>query len=858
MVVVSREKMRREDCSRAEPHRHRLPPLPRHPDASNDLFAGIDRPQPHPPLYFARPPTTCGAPLVHRRQTGSSRLRPVGRGDVVDRVVAELRHTGMKPLLSRRPSAPFTNSSRAEACSAEISPGAADAAATVDALNCRAALDEQPPVTAERAPSTSSPLSLPYAQPANPAYVTPPFKPHPPPSPPSPSPAEDSLPRRYRTTAIQFIKAIERLNHMTSTTCSADTTSFFALTEERTASGKVGMRKMARVPLLPLTLCTDGATVILVDPNGTERHGNYLKAVDGFHRCSAAFTSAASSHGNAAPSVSPHPPSSVLWWALNDLQRTPCAVPLFTARASLSVEHSIRARDSANEDLSFAQLRPMHALGHETSSTMRPEKRTATLAAIQPSRLTLRYGEPLVLVFASATARVVDEAPLHRIRDGKVGAGAAADVPPWPATNEPASQREGSSQVGDNLLCDIYHGYLPSFLEFLYPNGGIMLRGCWCDVSTSAADESMAPSIKPFSEQQQQVSRATVLLGDVGGGAAPRSSSGSPTSRGTQGLLVTRVPMPLLDWSPQSTGAVPIARSDDDASTADGETPMQSFRSTALPPPRRSPATNTAVNRGAATCKQTTLPDAILQLPPAVLCFLAQNVDRASAASAITSGGPRAYPSSSPLPPSQPTVPAAAPFSRLTLRRVESQSKSDMCATDFSADGPAPAAYDLDSYRVHVGGDCRGIHESNLQGPQLQQQRKTRNGFGLVYVSALLHTPSQPPPQMDMAGKPSVACESVVVLTPAGHVELVVPATSHAAARPITVTDVQYSLLHSAVGCSLHLRDEEVAFTYAPGTPDLHGTTVLDAVHVVLRLQRRASRAHLEAAKQQVQGMGRE
>lgn len=756
----------------------------------------------------------------------------MGRGDAVDRVAAELRHTGMKPLLSRRLSAPLTNSSRAKARSSEFAPGAADAAATVATLNCGAALDEQPPVAAERAPS---------------------FKPHPPPS--LTSPAEDGLPGRYRTTAMQFIKSIERLNNMTSTTCSADATSFFALTEERTASGKGGVRKMARVPLLPLTLCTDGATVILVDSNGTERHGNYLKAVDGFHQSSAALTSAASSHGSAAPSVSPHPPSNVLWWALNDLQQTPCAVPLATARASLSVAHLISGHDSGNNDPSFTQLRPMHAVGRKTLSTMWPAKTTATFAAIQPNRFTLRYGEPLALVFASAGARAGDEAPRHRIRGGRVGAEAAADVPSWITANERACQRECTPHVGHNLLCDVYDGYLPSFLEFLYPNGGIMLRGCWCAVSTSAADEPMAPPVKLFSQQQQQVSRATVSLGDGGGGAAPRPSSRSPPSRSAQESLVTTVPMPLIDWSPQSAGAVLIARRDDDAGAVNAETLMQSFRPNAVPPPRRSPATNTAVDGGETTCKRATLPDAVLQLPPAVLRFLAQGGDRA--ASAILPVGPRAYLSSSPPPPSQPTATAAAPSLRLTLRRIESHSEPDVCPTDFGADEPAPAAYDFDSYRVHVGGDFRGIHDRNLRRPQLQQQRQNRNVFGLVYVSALLRMPSQPPPPMDMAGKPSVACESVVVLTPAGRVELVVPATSHAAARPITITDVKYSLLRSAVGCSLHLRDEEFAFIYAPGTPDIHGATVVDAAHVVLRLRRRASRAYLEAAKQQVQGMGK-
>ncbi|GET87778.1 hypothetical protein, conserved [Leishmania tarentolae] len=869
------KKMHRGDGSPARPRRHRLPPLPRHLEAPNGVCAGVDRPQLHSSLCSTRPPRTSGATVAYGHQNDGASLKPMEEGDCVECVASELRHTGLKPLLSRRPSAPLASSSRAEKRSSKLAPSAADAAATVATLNCGVALNEQPPVTAERAPSTSLSLSLPYAQPTTAADMTPSFKPQPPPLPAWPSPAcklrgrataaavavasassspsttKDGLPGRYRRTATQFIHAIERLNQMTFTTCTPDVTSFFTLTEEMTASGQVGIRKMARVPLLPLTLCTDGATVILVDRNGTERHGNYLQAVGGFHQPASAFTSAASSDGSVTPFATPHPSSHVLWWTLSDMQQSPCVVPLTTARAALSVAHIISGHESVHQNQSFPQRSPTHTLGNETS-TIWPAKTTATLAAIQPSRLTLRYGEPLVLVFASTAARVGGEAPLQSTRDEKVAAEEVVDGPPSSTAKEKTDQgktiqREGPPHIGYSILRDIYHGYLPSLLERLYPNGGIMLRGCWCDVSTNAADAPIVPSVESVS--QQRVPQAMMSLGNGSGGAVQRSSFASPTSGGTHGSLVITVPMPLLNWLPQSTSTARTARSDDNAGAVDAETLMRSFRPTSLRPSRRSQATNAVVDPGATMRKLATLPDAILQFPPAVLRFLIQDDDRMNAGSVPICSG--SCPCSSPSPRSQPTAVAAAPSQGLTLQSVENRSSQSVCATDFHVDEPDPAPNDFDSYRVHVGGDYRGTHHSNLCGWQLQEQWQGRNSLGVVYASALLHAPSQPLPPMGMAGKPLVVCESVVVLTPAGRVELVVPPPSHSAARPITITDVQYSLLRSAVGLSLRLRDDEVAFTYAPGTPPLPGTTVVDAAHVVLRLGRRASRAPLEAMRQQ-------
>ncbi|CAJ1021383.1 hypothetical protein, conserved [Leishmania lindenbergi] len=868
------------------PRQHRLLPLPHHPAASNGVCAGTDRSQLLPSRCSARPPIAAGAPLTHRRESDVSVVRPVGWGNAVACVGAELRHTGMKPLLPCRPPAPLTSSSSAETRSSESVPGTANAAATVATLNFGAALNEQPPVTTERIPTLSPQLSLPYPHSGTTPGVAASCQPHPPSSPTSsspackprccapaaslaaisasssPSPIEDGVLGRYRATATQFIKGIERLNRMTTTMCNADATLIFALTEERTASGKAGARKMARVPLLPLTLCTDGSTVLLVDPNGTERHGNYLQAVDGFHQYLSPFTSTASSRNAAAPSVSSHPPSNVLWWTLTDLQREPSAVPFTTARAALSVEHLIDSQDDVNRKQRFPQPSLMHAAGDETSSTKCPAKVAAMLAAIQPSRLTLRYGEPLVLVFASPGAQVGDEAQRHRIMDGRVGAEVAADVPPWFTASEATSPQEDLKRndfphLGYNLLRDIYHGYLPSFLELIYPNGGVQLRGCWCDVPASAVDASTAQSMNLFSQQQLSLHPTVSPMG-VSGGAAQRSSPGPLKPRCTQQLLVTMAPMPLLGWSPQSTGAAPHGHRGAAAAADDIETIMQSLRPTSLRPPWRSQAAFTATSRGANTRKLTTAaPAAVLQLPTAVLRFLAHHDDKVCAVSAKTSSGPRLCLSPSPPLPSEHTATGAAPSPRLTQRRVERHGKPDVCVTDFGPDGPILAINGFDSSRVHSDGDPRGIRDSNLRGPQLQRQWQARSGFDLVYVGALLHAPSQPPP-MGMAVKTSVMCKSVVVLTPAGRVELVVPATSHAAAGLITIADVQQSLLCSPVGRLLLLRDEEVVFTYAPGTPHLLETAVVDTAHAVLRLRRRALCPHLEFAKQQMQGERRE
>ncbi|CAJ1007362.1 hypothetical protein Q4I28_002676 [Leishmania naiffi] len=868
------------------PRQHRLLPLPHHPAASNGVCAGTDRSPLLSSRYSARPPTAAGAPLTHRRESDVSVVRPVGWGSAVACVGAELRHTGMKRLLPCRPPAPLTRSSSAETRSSECVPGTANAAATVATLNFGAVLNEQPPVTTERIPPPSPQLSHPYPHSGTTPGVAVSCQLHPPSSPTlsspackpqycapaaslaaisassPPSPIEDGVLGRYRATATQFIKGIERLNRMTTTMCNADATLIFTLTEERTASGKAGARKMTRVPLLPLTLCTDGSTVLLVDPNGTERHGNYLQAVDRFHQYLPPFTSTASSRNAATPSVSSHPPSNVLWWTLTDLQREPSAVPFTTARAALSVEHLIDSQDDVNRKQRFPQSSLMHAAGEETSSTKCPAEVAAMLAAIQPSRLTLRYGEPLVLVFASPGAQVGDEAQRHGIMDGRVGAEVAADVPLWFTASEATSppedlKRNGFPHLGYNLLLDIYHGYLPSFLELIYPNGGVQLRGCWCDVSASAVDASTAQSVKLFSQQQLSLHPTASPMG-VGGGAALRSSPGPLKPRRTQQLLITMAPMPLLGWSPQSTGAAPHGHRGAAAAADDIETIMQSLLPTSLRPPWRSQAAFTATHRDANTRKLTTAaPDAVLQLPPAVLCFLEHHDDKVCAVSAKTPSGPRLCLSPSPPPPSKHTATGAAPSPRLSQRCVERHGEPDVCVTDFGPDGPILAINGFDSSRVHSDGDPRDIRDSNLRGPQLRRQWQARSSFDLVYVGALLHAPSQPPP-MGMTVKTSVMCKSVVVLTPAGRVELVVPATSHAAAGLITIADVQQSLLCSPVGRLLLLRDEEVVFTYAPGTPHLLETAVVDATHAVLRLRRRALCPHLEFAKQQMQGEGRE
>ncbi|KAG5507605.1 hypothetical protein JKF63_06554 [Porcisia hertigi] len=813
-----------------QPRQHHLLPLSHNPAASEDVGANTNRQQPHPPLHCARPPTASGVPLVHRRGTKNAGLGSVRQGGTLTYQATHLRHTGMRQLLPRCPPASLVNPSSVERRSSTSASTAVEVAATAATLNRGAASGEQPTAAAEPAPSSLRQRQLSSARPAATEEDKSLLQLHRLPS--QALSLEDGVPGGYRATATQFMRSIERLNRMTALTCSEYDNLFFGMTEERAAGGAASMQKMSRVPLLPLTLCTDGETVILVDPNGTERHKNYLQAVDRLWHCPKMFTSTASSSG-ATPPFASHTLSKVLWWTLSDLQRASCAVPLTNARATFSSEDSVDGQCGGSNVLNPHLSRPTKALESEAPSTACSTKTTVMLAAIQPNRLTLRYGEPLVLVFASSGTRAESEIPLDCVLDTRVKAKAAADVVPRFTEDrltclKEAAHLEGSSHIGHDLLRDIHHGFLPSLLESIYPDGGVHLRGCWCDVSTSAADALSARSVKPTSPQRQQQQqqhlswRHNASWINLGNGEAQRSSLGCPQSGKTPRLLLKTVRTSLVDWSPP-----PTARRDGgDTGARDAEGVMQSLRPTSLPP---------------LACPQQTLPDAVLNLPPDVLRFLALDDNHVGAHSTTTRLGKRLNRSSSSL--------------QSTVRRIESDHELGSRPIDAGAESPVPAADGLDSSRVCVGGDCRGVCERSLKGPQ-PQQRQARHEVGLVYVSALLHAPSQPPP-VAMTGKKTIICESVVVLTPAGRVELVVPEISRAFSRAITIADVEHSLVCSAVGRSLHLYRGEFAFIYAPGTEELLGTAVVDAAQAVLRLQRRTPGAQLEAAEQQPRSLGK-
>lgn len=87
------------------------------------------------------------------------------------------------------------------------------------------------------------------------------------------------------------------------------------------------------------------------------------------------------------------------------------------------------------------------------------------------------------------------------------------------------------------------------------------------------------------------------------------------------------------------------------------------------------------------------------------------------------------------------------------------------------------------------------------------------------------------------------ACQSAVVLTPKGRVELVVAAGASvppvSLSAPVTIRDVKCSLCCSAVGQALQLREADVDVIYVPGSPALQDAEPVEREHVVLRLRRR-------------------
>ncbi|KAK7198347.1 hypothetical protein NESM_000793600 [Novymonas esmeraldas] len=513
--------------------------------------------------------------------------------------------------------------------------------------------------------------------------------------------------RCYRTPAAQLVHSITRLNRMTAEAGGlADAAAPFIITAGRCEAGVgsgAATRRLARVPLLPLTLCTDGATVVLVDPNGTAQHCNYVHAVDTYRQCRAAV---------AAPSSSP--PTTVLWWSWRDLHasHTGDAVPLATARAALVVGGGT-VNVGGVVDTAGAAAAARQAAG------------PAPLSAVQPERLCLSHGDPMVLVLAG----------------GDVCAGAAAAA----AAEDP----DVFSLAGD-VLRDVYHGYLPTLIESVYPHGGVPLRGCWCGVARDTEEvPSRGTQAPPSAETAIVAVRAPLLPGVASVGSAERATAAAAA---------------------HDTAAV-----------------MRSLLPSSRPPP--------AAADSAALWWRSIPPATALHLPRAVMAFM--------------------MPEQARLHPTPLVVAAAAAAVAAAVPVDEPHDSYSVC----TAADP----------RNTDGGACRG---TGLASPPTA---------GLTCVSPLLHAPRPPPRAAATATTTTIAkrvCESIVVLTPIGRVELVAPAEAGSAATT-TVADVKYSLLRSAAGRSLGMSGEEVAVAYAPGSASLSDATVLDTRHAVLRLRRR-------------------
>lgn len=551
-----------------------------------------------------------------------------------------------------------------------------------------------------------------------------------------------SLPAAYRSAATQFIKSIQRLNAMTTTTCSVHHTSsleFMAPTQSSSSNsgsnrsggqrGRVravshisSIRQLMSVPLLPLTICTDGRTVMLVDRNGTARHHNYLAAVESSMK---QRTTSTSDGGTL-----------VLWWTLQELKGSRGILPLSSAAAT------------------YTKM--------VTASSNGASQQKSSLRGVQPDHLTLPYGEGVVLVFTTTAAHLTEST-------------SPADDPSAPDPHSFAP-----STLGGNFLQDLRHGYLPSLLEDVYPDGGVQLRGCWCALPTAPPSSDSRGATHHIDEEREdlmdeknasvKVVRVALPLVHVGEAAA----KGSPLHRRTQAAAAARMMTSL-----QPTSIVPAA--------ARPRTPS-------LP--------------GSAPH------ELILDLSEDVLRFVLStttpSTERHGQGAPTQGSGPVAprTSSSSPPPPPSPTHPSMR------------HSLTDDAAVVVSAHDARPSPVALATAAAAT-------------------TSTTALARHLTYVGSLLRAAAPAPATAAPAPSRTSAtrvCTSVLVLTPMGRIELVAPDVPPPS-FPFTVGDVRYSLVRSAVGRSLHLQEAAVELVYGPGTPPLGDAVCFTGSQVVLRLR---------------------
>ncbi|KPI83172.1 hypothetical protein ABL78_7801 [Leptomonas seymouri] len=600
-------------------------------------------------------------------------------------------------------------------------------------------------------------------------------------------PSMGSVPAVYRPTATQFLMAVRRLNRMTANVCRAEDKTSLEFVEEdkgkrlnrRPESNGATLhaaptpplslprvRKLAHVPLLPLTICTDGSAVLLVDPNGTSRHGNYVQAAETYLQCRAA------AHPSTPPAA-----SCMLWWTMDDVKGCRGVLPLSDARASYT-----------EGDPSFGMSSSSSALSTSTHANTRIDC-NLFLSSVQPSCLKLPYGEGLLLLFTNASASSTK----------------SADVSPATAPNLASAP---ASSFSHGFLDDLYHGYLPSLLESVYPDGGVQIRGCWCDSWNSSGESTISSTKQPLGASFA-TSQPSVAPGD-----GARSSRGREPDDDVKTL---RIAEPLVHpaCAPSTRVAETTKAPSSELAAAAAARIMERLQPTSLP---RAPASS----KGTPINSLSQAP--ILELPKAVLQFMLheddvaspQMVQRVAGASAVKelTGASRSIAPRSPAMVSSPSAPTVDESERIV--------GSDKRKFDTTA---APSCF---------------------------------SSGGLVFVSPLLRAPQPVRVAAAAAAASSCAavddrpslCHSVIVLTPMGRVELVVEhrgarplagdaAASAISASPVTIRDVKSSLCLCAVGQALQLSEADVALVYAPGTAALGEEEELNRKHVVLRLRRR-------------------
>jgi hypothetical protein len=866
---------RRREKAKEKEKVHRRPVQPYLPPLSNTTAAGADAPPttasppglltPHPPAAPPAATTTTSAgrsrrpareASVHegdasRRASAGTTARPLHASEASSAVVVAVE----QPVVPQRPTGHrgeahrWRRPRRSDAIATLASGLPARSVERIDELSFFRHFHHE----LRRGRGISElPITLPSPSPTRSLWLRrPPSHRQPPsvvnqiqrPSPHRMWDGTDAIPAMYRTAAAQFEQAIRHINRMTADTCTTEAKMMLAFVDKQkmqrlqqqrqreagaylagppstspappsaTPASQVksvgqsgnnknngishadlverGVRTLSQVPLLPLTICTDGDTVVLIDLNGTSMHGNYVEVVRAYLTVHAVAIAPADSECFHHPSAPPTS-SRVLWWTLAEVQRRRGFVPLTDARASC-VDTELFARQLTR------------GVAAPPASTQ--QRNTASsLFAFQPDHLSLPYGNGLVLVFTEATTTAGPSAnAVREVTDGMQDVQVGRDLP-WKAP----PPRDNWNLLGRALLRDLSEGHLPSFLEAIYPLGGVSLRGIWCQLNDNEGNPDAGEDGASRGNDEDEVHML---------------KCSNPLVHLSFPLHLTTTAASVDDTASQTT-----ASSYEDFNAAAAHI-MASLRPTSLPCASARPAASTSPQDRVTPVPTLVLPDAVrCLLPDYEIEELESSASDLEAAQVLG------------------RLATVAPMQEDTIARHRKASPPS-ATQEVTEEG---GAHSVDEQRVsHTAVDS----DASVIGTDMRTLKTspapTFSNSDLVYVVPLLRA-SAPATSSIAATRTAVTaansrcvCESVMVLTQLGRVEVVVPdapampSETPMLCSPVTVRDIKHSLCGSAVGQVLQLREEEVFFAYAPEAPPLPDTEVMRQRHVVLRLRRR-------------------